>query len=161
MKDISYSSSIKVLDDYHDLDDKQIIALCERSIDAMKDAYAPYSKFSVGAAIMQDNGYIIQGNNQENAVYPLGLCAERVTLYAASSQHPDRTITHLAVTTAKELSEGELPPFPCGSCRQVLLEMEQRYKKDIKLYVIGSNKSVCVLETVKDLLPFAFSKSSL
>lgn len=161
MKDISYSSSIKVFDDYHDLGDDQIVALCKRSIDAMKDAYAPYSKFSVGAALMLDNGDIIQGNNQENAVYPLGLCAERVTLYAASSQHPDRSITHLAVTTAKELSEGELPPFPCGSCRQVLLEMEQRYDKDIKLYVIGSNKSVCVLKSVKELLPFAFSKKSL
>lgn len=161
MKNISYSSSIKVFDDYHDLEDKSIITLCDRSVVAMKDAYAPYSKFSVGAALLLDNGDIIQGNNQENAVYPLGLCAERVTIYAASSQNPKHSITHLAVTTAKELAKGELPPFPCGSCRQVLLEMEQRYNNEIKLYVIGSNNSVCVLSSVKDLLPFAFSKTSL
>lgn len=161
MKDISHKSSIKVYDDYHELADDQIVMLCKRSIDAMQDAYAPYSKFQVGAALLLDDGTFVQGNNQENAVYPLGLCAERVTLYAASSQYPDRSITHLAVTTRKHLSEGELPPFPCGSCRQVLLEMEQRYDRDIKIYVIGSNDSVCVIETVKDLLPFAFSKTSL
>lgn len=161
MKDISYKSSIKVYDDYHELADKQIVALCNQSISAMQDAYAPYSKFQVGAALLLDDGTLIHGNNQENAVYPLGLCAERVTLYAASSQYPDHTITHLAVTTRKELSKGELPPFPCGSCRQVLLEMEQRYNQDIKIYVIGSDKSVCVLDTVRDLLPFAFSKQSL
>lgn len=161
MKHISHKSSIKVYNDYHELADEQIVTLCEQSISAMEDAYAPYSGFQVGAALLLDDGTFIHGNNQENAVYPLGLCAERVTLYAASSQHPDRSITHLAVTTRKELSDEELPPFPCGSCRQVLLEMEQRYNQDIKIYVVGSNNSVCVLDTVKDLLPFAFSKTSL
>ncbi len=161
MKEISYQGSISVFKDYKELGNDMVIELCHQSVAAMDDAYAPYSRYNVGAALRLEDGILIKGNNQENAVYPLGQCAERVVLYAASSQYPNISISHLAVATAKELDAGELPPFPCGSCRQVLLEMEQRYDRDIKLYIIGGNRSVCVVETVKDLLPFAFSKSNL
>ncbi len=161
MKVISYSGSIEVYTHYNQLNDPNAIQLCKDSIEAMADAYAPYSNFQVGSAIRLDNGTIVKGNNQENAVYPLGLCAERVALYASSSQYPDNQITHLAVATAKELADGETPPFPCGSCRQVLLEMEQRFGQDITIYVVGGNDSVWVVHSAKDLLPFAFSKDSL
>lgn len=161
MKVISYSGSIKFYTHYDQLNDQKAIQLCKDSMDAMADAYAPYSNFQVGSAVRLDSGTIVKGNNQENAVYPLGLCAERVALYASSSQYPDHQITHLAVATAKKLSEGEAPPFPCGSCRQVLLEMEQRFGHDITIYVVGGNHSVCVVNSAKDLLPFAFDKDSL
>lgn len=146
--------------------DWEIFNILERQLllkakKAVKSAYAPYSKFNVGASILLDNNEIIIGNNQENATYPNGLCAERVALFNAASNFPDNQIMAIALTidyTGKNISE---PVFPCGSCRQAILEYEERWASDIKLYVIGPKEEVVIINTVKDILPLAFSGTFL
>ena len=123
-------------------------------------AYAPYSEFHVGAAIELENGEIFAGNNQENSAYPSGLCAERVAMFYANAQYPDvpvRTIAIAAYTNGKFL---EQPVTPCGSCRQVLLETEMRFEKDINILLYGTNE-IYQIENVRQLLPLCFEKSSL
>ena len=161
MKIINIQSQLAFYTDYNALEDPLILQLCLESIRAMSHAYAPYSNYQVGAAVLLSDDTILQGSNQENAVYPLGLCAERVALFSVSALHPDHHVKALAVTTKKELSDGELPPFPCGSCRQVILEIEQRQSSPITIYVVGANSSVCVVEGVGNLLPFSFDQDSL
>lgn len=128
---------------------------CEASV----DAYAPYSNFAVGAAVMLENGQVITGNNQENVAYPSGLCAERVALFAASSQYPSSAPTVLAVAARPDAKVPDVftsrPVTPCGSCRQVLSEIERRYGKPVKLVLYGSE--VCyVLDSAADLMPLGF-----
>jgi len=119
-------------------------------------AYAPYSHFPVSCAVLLDNGKIVSGTNQENAVYPLGLCAERVALFAASHQYPDVPFRALAVTTAKPGKAA----FPCGSCRQVIAEYEGKFDQPIKLFIMGEGETY-ILPGVGDLLPFAFDVRQL
>jgi len=129
--------------------------------DAVSNAYAPYSNFKVGAAVLLDNNLIVCGNNQENATYPNGLCAERVALFNASSNYPENEILAIALTidfSDKGINE---PVFPCGGCRQSILEYEDRWNNDIKLYIIGPSNEVVVINSVKDILPFAFSSTVL
>lgn len=161
MKEITLNHKLHYLGNFQDLKDKSMRELCASSLTATQNAYAPYSNFQVGAAVLLKNGQTVTGSNQENAVYPLGLCAERVALFASSNQYPDTEVIALAVATSKVLKDGELPAFPCGSCRQVILEIEQRFCHKIKLFVVGSNNSVCILSSVSDILPFAFDKDSL
>ncbi len=158
---ILQKSEIERFEQITDLEDPKVVALCKSAIESSHLAYAPYSKYRVGAAVLLGDDTVIRGNNQENAVYPLGLCAERVAIYAASSQALDNPIVALAVATHKPLESGELPPFPCGSCRQVILEKETRYNNSIDLYVIGSDGSVCLVRGGRHLMPFAFDASSL
>jgi len=123
-------------------------------------AYAPYSEFHVGAAVELENGEIFAGSNQENSAYPSGLCAERVAMFFANAQFPEVAVKTLAIaayTNGKFLEE---PVTPCGSCRQVLLETEQRFGKDITILLYGSNH-IFQLNNVKQLLPLCFEKSSL
>lgn len=119
-------------------------------------AYAPYSKYHVGAAILLDNNEIVVGNNQENAAYPSGQCAERVTAYYASAIHPDQTMKALAITAISNDSNLSMPPFPCGSCRQVLAEYESRQQKPIRIILCAQDGHVIVFKSVQDLLPWAF-----
>jgi len=135
-------------------DDKKLV---KAAIETTSDAYAPYSKFKVGASIRLDNGSIVIGHNQENAVYPLGLCAERVALFSAGSQYPNETITAIAVATEKKIAPTDIPPFPCGSCRQTLIEFESKQQQPIKLLVTGTNERVFVFKSVQSILPFAFN----
>ena len=128
--------------------------------DQVLKAYAPYSEFHVGAAIELENGEIFAGSNQENSAYPSGLCAERVAIFFANAQYPSIAVKTLAIaayTNGKFLEE---PVTPCGSCRQVLLETEQRFEKEIKILLYGTNH-VFKLDNVKQLLPLCFEKSSL
>lgn len=123
-------------------------------------AYAPYSQFQVGAAVLLENGEIIGGNNQENSASPTTLCAERVAMFYANSQYPTiapRAIAIAAFTKGEFLSE---PITPCGSCRQVLLETEMRYEKPIEVLLYGVDK-IILIQNVKKLLPLCFEKSSL
>ena len=123
-------------------------------------AYAPYSGFHVGAAIELENGVIITGSNQENSAYPSGLCAERVAMFYANAQYPDipvKTLAIAAYTNGNFISD---PVTPCGSCRQVLLETETRFEKNITILLYGT-KNTYLLENVKQLLPLCFEKSSL
>lgn len=123
-------------------------------------AYAPYSGFHVGAAIELENGEIFAGSNQENSAYPSGLCAERVAMFYANAQYPEVAVKTVAIAA---YTNGDFivdPVTPCGSCRQVLLETEVRFGKDITILLYGT-KNVYLLENVKQLLPLCFEKSSL
>ena len=96
---------------------------------AKSNAYSPYSGFCVGAAVLLDNGIIIKGSNQENAAYPSGLCAERVALFYANSAYPNNAVKAIAITASNSKGIIQKPIAPCGSCRQVMLETEQRFKE--------------------------------
>ena len=161
MKSIEIKNTMYVLDSIDDLVDMNEKSLCWAASEAINHAYAPYSNYKVGSAALLENGKIVIGSNQENAVYPLGLCAERVAIFSSSSQFPNVPIKAIAVKTNNKLSNGELPGFPCGSCRQSMIEMEQRFDTDIKLFVLGSDEKVYILNSAKDLMPFAFNQKTL
>nr|WP_319511861.1 cytidine deaminase [uncultured Draconibacterium sp.] len=127
---------------------------------ASNNAYAPYSKFCVGAALLLENGEIIAGSNQENADFTDGLCAERVALFYANSTYPDQAVKAIAVTAKNANGIVEFPAQPCGSCRQVLVETEVRYSKQIRIIMDGQ-KYIQVLDGADNLLPFAFKPSDL
>lgn len=120
-----------------------------------KQAYAPYSKFHVGAALLLENGEIVSGNNQENAAYPSGLCAERTAIFYANAQYPNQAITTLAVAVFRNNAYAEMPVTPCGSCRQVMLEAENRHQMPMRVIMTGEQK-IYVANSVKDLLPLSF-----
>lgn len=135
--------------------------LLESAITACDTAYAPYSKFRVGAAVLLENGIIVLGNNQENAAYPSGLCAERVALFAAGSQFPGVSIKKVAVAAFPENANLPKPVSPCGACRQVMAEYEHRYASDIGLIMISSGGTIIVTHRVSTLLPFLFNSESM
>ena len=134
--------------------------LVSASIEAMGGAYAPYSHFNVGAAVLLEDGTIVTGSNQENAAYPSGLCAERTALFHAGSQYPDKAITTLAIAASNSEGFTELPVTPCGACRQVLLEAEMRCKRPIRVLMYGTAFVYEILGT-KDLLPLSFTDKSM
>lgn len=125
--------------------------LVDAAFKATIRSYAPYSHFHVGAAVMLDNGTILTGSNQENAAYPSGLCAERTALFYANSQYPDIAVKALAIAT----TDAENVITPCGACRQVMVETENRYGKPIKILLCGA-KEVYVIESAANLLPLTF-----
>lgn len=129
--------------------------LLDAAIEAADGSYAPYSHFNVGAAVEMENGEIISSANQENAAYPSGLCAERSALFYAHSKYPDKAIVAIAVAAKCNGKVTERPTYPCGACRQVLQESQQRGGKKIKI-IIGSATKVQVIDSVSQLLPFAF-----
>jgi len=135
--------------------------LFESARKATGSAYAPYSKFSVGVAVRLENGQIITGSNQENASFPAGICAERVTLSAASAVFPGIAVTDLALTYINESGTGNRPISPCGICRQTLAEYEQRFGRSMRLILGGISGEIFILNRATDLLPFAFSSQEL
>jgi len=139
---------------------EEIQDLVKKAIDASKNAYTPYSTFNVGAAILLDDGQVITGNNQENAAYPSGLCAERVAMFYANSQFPNKAAKAIAVIANNDKGITLEPVPPCGSCRQSLLESEQRFKKPIEVYLIGKDK-IQMVKSISDLLPLTFGKEFL
>ena len=137
---------------------KEIQALMNHAIEARKNAYAPYSNFKVGAAILLDNGKIILGSNQENAAYPSGLCAERVAVFQAGTLYPDAKILTLAITAASEHYQTTTSIPPCGSCRQSLAEYEIKQETAIQIYFMGETGVIYKSNSLKNLLPFLFDK---
>lgn len=130
--------------------------LVDKAIRATRNSYSPYSHFSVGACVMLADGKTIIGANQENAAYPVGLCAERAAIFAAQSQYPETPI--IAIAIAARDTSGELthkPVTPCGSCRQVILEIEQRYSTNVRVLLYGTSH-VYAVNSIKDLLPLSF-----
>ena len=123
-------------------------------------AYAPYSGFHVGAAVLLENGLIVSGNNQENSAYPSGLCAERVALFYANANYPDSGVQTIAISAAKRGVLVNEPVKPCGSCRQALAETEVRFKTPIRIILDGQD-GILVLNGVESLLPLSFSKKAL
>jgi cytidine deaminase len=129
--------------------------LVQLAIKATENSYAPYSHFCVGAGIRLENGMEIMGANQENAAFPSGLCAERTAIFGAQAQYPDQHIEAIAIAAKNADGLMAKPVSPCGSCRQVMLEIEDRYKKPMKVYLYGT-EGVYVIQSVKDLLPLCF-----
>ena len=157
MKDLTITSTIKVYE-FDELT-KTDQALMTAAMEATGRSYAPYSKFHVGAAVLLENGEILSGNNQENAAYPSGLCAERTTLFYAGARYPDAAVQILAIAAMKDGERVDLIT-PCGACRQVMLETEQRYNKPMKVLLCGKEEAYLV-PSATALLPFCFSKSDL
>jgi len=135
---------------------KEDMLLLDSALMATKSAYAPYSNFKVGAALRLSNGEIIAANNQENAAYPSGLCAERVAIFYAHSMFPNESIVSLAVTAEVNGVQCETPTYPCGACRQVMAESQQRGGHPIKI-IIGGSKLTQVVKSVDSLLPLVFN----
>ncbi len=127
-----------------------------RAKEAAKNAYAPYSKFNVGCALLLENGEIILGNNQENIAYPSGLCAERTAVFYAGANFPTIPIKILAVTAFAKSYEVNQPVMPCGACLQSISEFELRFSKPIQIILQGNSGPIYIAEGTKTFLPFQF-----
>ena len=135
--------------------------LLQKAIEATNHAYAPYSNFFVGAAARLKDGTIVTGANQENASFPVGICAERVLLSSVSSQHTSTIIETIAVSYDNRNGESNKPITPCGLCRQTLFEYEQRQQQPIRLILGGMEGEVYIIEKASLLLPLSFTKEDL
>ena len=161
MKNLEIKTLIKEcsFEELSDLDRR----LVEMAKDATQRAYAPFSRYQVGAALLLDNGKIIEGSNQENAAYPSGLCAERTAAFFASSAHPGTPFKKLAIAAWVDPGEGKNfeegfqkhPVSPCGGCRQALIEYEHLYGP-IEVILYGRER-IMMLPSVASLLPLAFT----
>lgn len=136
---------------------KEDLDLLHQAKQARTHAYAPYSNFRVGCALLMSDKRTVTGSNQENASFPAGLCAEKVALSAASSIFPGVAITKIAISTSKD---DELLTAPCGICRQSLIEYEMRFEQNIAI-LLSQDEKVYYFESAKALLPFAFDKNAL
>ncbi len=153
MKEIDITIKIRLCNPQElTADDRELV---DRAIKATENAYAPYSHFYVGAAIRLQDGTIFTGANQENAAFTSGTCAERATLFAAQSQRPDQPLSTIAIAARNAAGLLKQPIPPCGQCRQALLEMEDRYKKPLRLLLYGT-EGIYVINSVKDILPLTF-----
>jgi cytidine deaminase len=139
----------------------QDASLLREAQKAAEQAYAPYSRFKVGASALLSDGSLVTGSNQENASFPAGLCAERVLLSAISAFYPDLSITAMAISYIRPSGPADCPISPCGICRQSLQEYEQRMRKPIRLILGGQQGQVIVLAEVGMLLPLAFTSKEL
>ena len=156
MEKSQHTFSFEIFDSINELNNDDVLLLDEAK-QATANAYAPYSQFRVSAAARLINGKIITGTNQENASYPVGICAERVLLSVASSLYPNVAIETIAITYINENGKSDHPISPCGICRQSLCEYEQRIKHAIRLILSGSEGKVYVINKASFLLPMAFS----
>lgn len=160
MNKIEFKSSAIIYNDISDLTSEDAMLMSE-AIEARSKAYAPYSNFLVGAALLLEDGQVVTGNNQENAAYPSGMCAERVAVWKASSEHPKKVIIKMAITAASLKKVVDKPIAPCGSCRQTLLEYEINQKKDVEILFMGEIGEIIKVNSLKSLLPFYFEGSFL
>lgn len=128
---------------------------------ACEQAYAPYSHFKVGASLQLESGEVVCGNNQENAAYPSGMCAERVAIYQAGARYPETPIIAMALTAKSVNQKSSTPVPPCGACRQAIAEYEVKQNAPISIYFMGQTGSVFKSNSVKELLPLIFDNSYL
>jgi len=128
---------------------------------ATQKSYAPYSNFHVGAAARLQSGSVLSGANQENAAFPIGMCAERVVLATAASNFPQEPVTTMAISYESKGGPSDHPISPCGMCRQTLQEAESRTGRPIKLILGGMEGAVYVIESAGQLLPLAFTSTEL
>ncbi len=147
--------------DHIDALDTEFKHLIHKAKDALQKAYAPYSKFHVGAAILLEDGSVITGANQENAAYPACMCAERVALYAVAALHPGAVITKMAVVARKKTGKELIPATPCGPCRQVMLEFENRQQQPMAVVMQAAEHQWVVAPSAESLLPYCFTKDNL
>lgn len=144
-----------LLDSWKSLSDEHV-ALVDKAYESMERAYAPYSKFKVGAAAKLSNGTVVLGNNQENIAYPSGLCAERVALFYAGANFPNEEVDVIVIVARGELMPDKQLLSPCGSCRQVMLETENRQSKPMKVILVNQDERTMIINSVQHLLPFGF-----
>ena len=158
LKEIQFTMSVfNASEKLNDADATLLAAARE----ATKFAYAPYSNFFVGAAAMLANGKMVIGTNQENAAYPVGICAERVLLSAVASQFPGEAVLAMAISYNNGNGESIKPISPCGVCRQTLVEYEERTKTPIRIILSGMSGEVFVIDDAKQLLPLSFTSNDL
>ncbi|TRX35903.1 cytidine deaminase [Flavobacterium restrictum] len=160
MKKITITTTFSAYDSIADLP-LESQDLMQQAIKARINAYAPYSKFRVGVALLLDNGKIILGSNQENAAYPSGLCAERVAVFYAGANFPEAKILQMAITAASDTNTTTVPIPPCGACRQSIAEYEIKQDTPIIIYFMGEIGAVYKSDSLKNLLPFLFDKKYL
>ena len=154
MKDFTFFDHIEELD-------AESKYTAHKAKEAAVHAYAPYSRFLVGAAVMLEDGTVVTGTNQENAAYPSGMCAERVALYAVAATHPEARILKLAVVARRKHAKETLSAAPCGSCRQVMLEFEQKQQKPFEVIMQTQDHRWVKAASAISLLPFAFTADNL
>lgn len=160
MKEVKIESTLFVFESLDELP-KDVQSLMSKAIKARKKAYAPYSKFSVGAALLLDNNKIITGSNQENASYPSGLCAERTAIYYAGAKYPETAILRMAITASSQNKRTDSPIPPCGACRQAIAEYEIKQDSPIEIYFMGETGKIVKSNSLVNLLPLVFDKSVL
>lgn len=160
MKKIEITTPLTIYESIDELphDVKKLVDL---AVKARNTAYAPYSNFNVGAALVLENGEFIYGSNQENAAYPSGICAERVAIWKAASDYPNIKVKKLLITASSNLKTVDAPVSPCGACRQTLFEYESKQHESIEIFFMGETGKIFKTDSLKDLLPVAFSKSLL
>ncbi|WP_353778950.1 cytidine deaminase [Winogradskyella sp. 3972H.M.0a.05] len=160
MKKITVESTLEVYDSLNELP-SDVQELMQKAVEARDTAYAPYSNFTVGAALLLDNGEIVSGSNQENASYPSGLCAERTAIYYAGARFPNEKIIRMAITASAKDKETKSPIPPCGACRQAISEYEVKQNSAIEIYFMGKVGKVAKSDSLSNLLPFIFDKTVL
>ena len=160
MKEVKIETKLEVYDNIAELskDDQNLM---NTAIEARGNAYAPYSKFNVGAAILLDNDAVVIGNNQENACFPSGLCAERTAIYYAGAKYPKAKILKMAITASSQNQITDKPIPPCGACRQSIAEYEIKQDRAIEIYFMGAKGKVVKSHSLANLLPLLFESSVL
>lgn len=154
MKDFSIYTSAEALD----AESKRLV---DAAIEFIPHAYAPYSNFLVSAVVLLEDGTVVKGTNQENAAYPAGLCAERLAVFTANSQYPEKKIKKVAIVAQRRHESVLAPAASCGGCRQVMLEAENRQGQEFEIIMYASHNEWVVAPSASSLLPFAFRKKNL
>jgi cytidine deaminase len=160
MKPLTITSQLEVFDSLEEVSE-EIQNLMQKAIEVRDDAYAPYSNFKVGAAILLENDEIVVGSNQENASYPSGLCAERTAIFSAGAIYPKTKINKIAISARSMKHTVDSPVPPCGACRQALVEYETKQNEPIELYFMGEKGKVIRSKSVSEILPLVFDSNCL
>lgn len=160
MKEVKIETTLQVYDSISELPE-EIQNLMSNAVLARNNAYSPYSKFDVGAAILLDNGEVVSGSNQENASYPSGLCAERTAIYYAGAKYPKAKMLKMALTASSQNQQTLQPIPPCGACRQAIAEYEVKQNIPIEIYFMGAKGKVVKSKSLANLLPLVFESSVL
>lgn len=154
MEKVNVFSDIKLCQMEELADEDRV--LVQTAIQATDNSYSPYSKFRVGAAVRLAGGKVIKGANQENAAFPVTICAERSAIFAAQANYPDKAILSIAIAARNEEGFTQEPVSPCGSCRQVMVEIEQKYSQPLHILLYGK-KGVYVMDSIRNLMPLSFT----
>ena len=160
MRKIKIEAELEVYEDFSELP-QDVQQLMKEAFAARDSAYAPYSEFHVGAALLLSNGEIVRGSNQENAAYPSGLCAERTAIYYAGANFPDEKLEVMAISATGKRKPSTTPIPPCGACRQAIAEYEVKQKQPVVIYFMGASGKVFKSDSLSNLLPFIFTQEYL
>ena len=160
MNEITIKTTFTLFDNMGELP-AEVKDLMAQAIAIRKTAYAPYSKFRVGVAILLDNGKIVLGSNQENAAYPSGLCAERTAIFYAGANYPEAKMITMAISATSDSNPTTSPIPPCGACRQSIAEYEFKQDAPIEIYFMGETGNIYKSDSLKNLLPLTFDKNFL